>query len=550
LINKLTFPRPVRSTRYGTALSLAVFVSLCLFSTSFASAQLRSVSGGHADFDAANLRRGAAARKPESRPNPSDARLTQLRRQHRPEAGYGGVGCPSAGELRELLDVYLATPHPGFPELGPNIPGASTSWSAPGCGTFNYAAGLRNIENDRPLTPATPMSIASMTKPIIAAVTLKLNESGAFGPDGLDTTIDGLLTAEQITELTVGGDLLHPRCPGTTYLRNRDTQQFEFISYSCPDLSQVSLRHLMMSNHGMYDFLNEVLEPNGISSYDSNVYFGLYQYLGLNPAPPPNSGNGYDQLKSFGLKTSSSAVVGGVSGKDWESSLGNTGFQLLAVILETRTGKSLDELVAELIVQPLGLDPINVYVDPDRRRNLIADSYDTYTGDLLFETTGVYPIVDFNGHSALNNRSLGLGHPGNINLAGGAGALISNPRSYQIFLNAFLNGGLLGPAAQAEMDQSYTLIPDFSFPPFVTVSNGYGIVKIQVRGLQELRDVDYYQHNGALPGALCSNAVLRDPETQSLVATGVVCQNSGYTGFPQQFYLFDEFMNKFLDARE
>lgn len=109
------------------------------------------------------------------------------------------------------------------------------------------------------------MGIASMTKPIVAAITLKLNEAGAFGPDGLDTKIDQLLTHDQIVTLTGGENPLQPRCPGITYLRNRDGIGYSFTSFSCPDLSRISLRDLMRANHGMYDFVNEVLLPNAQS---------------------------------------------------------------------------------------------------------------------------------------------------------------------------------------------------------------------------------------------------------------------------------------------
>ena len=73
--------------------------------------------------------------------------------------------------MRSLVDAYLATPHPAFPGLGSTTPGLSASWSSSDCGTFTYAAGLRNVEENKPLTPASLMGLASMTKPIIAALT-------------------------------------------------------------------------------------------------------------------------------------------------------------------------------------------------------------------------------------------------------------------------------------------------------------------------------------------------------------------------------------------
>lgn len=479
---------------------------------------------------------------------PDQNRISELNRLHQPEGRWGGSRCPGTGELRSLVDTFLATPNPRFPGLGSTIPGVSVSWSSAECGTFNYAAGLRNIENHQGLTPATPMGIASMTKPIIAALTLKLNEAGAFGPNGLNTTVDQLLPPDQIIALTVGENPLQPRCPGVTYLRNRDTLRYEVDTFSCPDLTHVSLRDLMLANHGMYDFVNEVLLPNRHLQYGDGLYFDLYSFLALDPIPPVSSTNGFDYLKAYGLKSSNSAIVGGNRVRDFESSFGNTGFQLLGIILESRTGKTLDELIRTMIVEPLGVDPINVYVDSSKRQNLTADGYDIYTGEPLVEQTGVYPIVNLNGHTAVNTLSFGLGHPGNVNLAGGAASLIANPKSYNTFLDVFVNGDLLGAAARFELDHSYVLIPEVS-NDVVTISNGFGLLKIQLRGFPGLGDIDLYQHDGFLPGVLCQNAIVRDPESQRTLATGVICQNSSENAYPDQFDLLLEFMNQFVEAQ-
>ena len=287
------------------------------------------------------------------------------------------------------MDTYLATPHPAFPGLGSTTPGLSASWSSTDCGSFTYAAGLRNVEENKPLTPASLMGLASMTKPIIAALTLMLNDSGAFGAGGLDTTVDQLLTPQQIAALTTGDDPTQPRCPGSALLLNRQTQAFELSPFSCPDLSKVTLRHLMVSNHGMYDFLNEVGSPGFFSQYLEGVYFDVLQAVGIPATPPPNSNSGYEVLKAYGLKGNISAVIGGnLAFRDLEISFGNTGFQLLGVILEHQTGRSLDDLIRTLIVEPLRTDDIFVYVDPRRRRNQIADGYDVETGEPLIETTG------------------------------------------------------------------------------------------------------------------------------------------------------------------
>lgn len=496
----------------------------------------------------ARWRNAQSGKSTTANAKPDQNRLSELKQLHQPEGSWGGAPCPGPNELRSLVDTFLSIPNPRFPGRGSTIPGVSVSWNFQGCGTFSYAAGLRNIENNQRLTPATPMGIASMTKPIIAALTLKLSEEGAFGPNGLDTTVDQLLSPDQVLALTVGNDALQPRCPGITYLRNRDTLRYELKSFSCPDLSRISLRDLMRANHGMYDFINEVLLPNRHLQYGDGLFFDLYALLGLDPFPPVSSRNGFDYLKAYGLKTSNSATVGGNSVKDFERSFGNTGFQLLGIILESRTGKTLDELIQTMIVEPLGLDPINLYVDSNKRQNLIADGYDVYTDEPLIEQTGVYSLVNLNGHTAVNTLSLGLGHPGNVNLAGGAAGLIANPKSYRAFLDALANGALLGPVAKEELDHSYVLIPEYS-NDVVSIFNGFGLVKTQLRGFPGLGDIDFYDHNGVLNGVLCQNAIVRAPESQRTLATGVICQNSLGNAYPDQFDLLLEFLNKVVEAQ-
>jgi hypothetical protein len=382
----------------------------------------------------------------------------------------------------------------------------------------------------------------------LAAITLKLNEAGAFGPDGLDTKVDQLLRQDQIVALTAGENPLQPRCPGITYLRNRDGIGYSFASFSCPDFSRISLRDLMRANHGMYDFVNEVLQTNAHNQYDDGLFFTLYQLLGFNPTMPASSKNGYDYLRTYGLKANNNATVGGNTVRDFESSFGNTGFQLLGVILETRTGKTLNELIWKIIVEPLGLDPITIYIDSEERQNQIADGYDIYTGEPLIEQTGVYPTVDLNGHTAVNTLSWGLGQPANVNLAGGAAGLIANPKSYRAFLHSFVNGGLLGPGGQSELDHSYVLIPEMS-NDVVRTFNGFGLLKFELRGFPGLGEVDIYLHNGSLPGVLCQNAVVHAAGSTETVATGVICQNSNVNAYPDQFDLLLQFISTFVKTR-
>ena len=457
------------------------------------------------------------------------------------------LACPSQTGMRNLIDDYLATPNPNFPDLGSTVSGLSVSIGSADCGTFTYAAGLRDVERNKLLKPKTLMGLASMSKAVIAAVALILSDRGEFGPSGLNTTVDRLLTADQIAQLTVGDDPAHPRCPGVTPLWNRATGRYELQAFSCPDLSQVTLRNLMVSNHGMYDFVNEVLLPNGFFQYDDAIFFELFEFLGFDPVPPPNSTDGFEVLKAYGLKRSDDAVIGGnLFNRDMEISVGNTGFQLLGIILEKSTGQTLDRLIDRLIVRPLHIDDIRTYLEPAGNRSTVADGYWVFTDEPLIEETGIYPLVDLHGHTAVNTLSLGLGLPANINLAGGAGSLVANMPSYRTFFKALVSGGLLSPAAQEEFDGSYVEMPDVSGGG-VTISNGLGVVNLRFRGVPGLPDFDAFEHYGFLPGVRCFQVVLVRVEPPTGPAAGAMCLNSTGWTYPDPFGLWMEFWTLYLE---
>jgi len=515
--------------------SLSITLALALLWPSIAFAQL-----GPALRDAADVQPDSPARQ---RSTPGPERRAEPRHRGQTSGNWGGRGCPKASDLAALLDDYVAASSLDFPDLGSPVPGASMSWRSKDCGTFTYVNGARRLEDDLPMTPQARLSIASMTKPVVAAVTLRLAELGLFGRRGLDTTVDRLLTASQIAALTVGDDPSNPRCPGETYLYNRVTDTWEWKAYTCPDLSRVTLRDLMRANHGMYDILNEVLLPDGTLPYWRGVYLELDEFFGLLGFKPVNSSDGFDHLKAYGLKADPQSLVGGTALKDFELSLGNTGFQLLGVILEHRTGTSLDVLVRKLVTEPLGIEPMPMYLQP-QSPGFFADGYGVVTA--YPEVSFVYPTLDLNGHIAVNVRSYGERRPTTLNLAGGAAGLIATPRSYSAFLHAFARGKLLGPRAQRELDTSYVTITDFPTPGRV-VSNGFGLIKEVRRGAPGSADYERLSHGGSLPGARCFNAELERPTRKSASFTGVLCINGEGSTNPDPAFLWRDVLNLIAD---
>ncbi len=88
-------------------------------------------------------------------------------------------GQSSTGEaaLRELID-------------GANIPGLSIAVVADGEVVWNAALGVTNAQTRSPVTPETVFEAASLTKPVLAYVALRLVDSGALD---LDTPLWDLL---------------------------------------------------------------------------------------------------------------------------------------------------------------------------------------------------------------------------------------------------------------------------------------------------------------------------------------------------------------------
>lgn len=470
---------------------------------------------------------------------PSDPILLSKLRDYHFSGNWGGRGCVAASTLKEMVDEYLATPNPAYSGVGSSVPGVSVAWYSPQCGTFTYAVGLQNIEHNVPLTPATPMGIGSMTKLVIAALTLRLEELGWFGSRGLDTPASQFLTPAQIKSLTVGDDPSHPQCPGVRLLYNREVGDYELTHFDCPDLSKVTLRNLLTANHGMYDFIDETYLPDGTDPVAVSLFSKLMDFLGIPHVAPPTSTTGLGQLKWYGLQRDEAAIIGGnVAHRDFELSFGNTGYQLLGVLLEQRTGLTLDQLVKYFITGPLHIEDMHIYSRPDPK-GAIANGYDMYIDDPsdgdFPNISQVYPLASFNGYSALNTLSIGLGSPANVNLGGGAGGLVATPRSYAVFLRAFIEGGLLGPRAQRELNNSYVSLPDVE-PGF---SMGFGLQKIQIRNEPGSVDFDEYQHFGSDAGIQCLNAEIRRLDNQIAPAAGAMCFNVRRLIYPDQFVLWN-----------
>jgi CubicO group peptidase (beta-lactamase class C family) len=142
-------------------------------------------------------------------------------------------------------------------------------------------------------------------------------------------------------------------------------------------------------------------------------------------------------------------------------------------------------------------------------------------------------------------NTLSLGTPANQTLAGGAAGLLSTPRSYAVFLRAFVEGGLLGPQAQAALNSSYLYLPDYSLPE-VNAYMGFSLLKDEYRGWPGLPDHDFLSHAGQLPGARCSNGAVVRIDGAVGPIHGALCINTLLQAYPGGQVLWLKMVDRIL----
>ena len=394
-----------------------------------------------------------------------------------PRPGWGGAGCSPHAELQRIVDdAFAATPaFELFPARGSGAAGYSVSISKAGCGRFLYAVGQRDVERGLPVTRRTRQHIGSLTKALTATIILRLVSHGAFGPDGIDAKIDGFLSPEDIDALTVGSTPETPRCPAEIVTLNRLTLELEPASALCPDFSQITLRQLLNSNHGLYDFINEV-DRNGNGIFDANepVLGALFDFLGIERlALPSGTDTPFALLTAHGLLANPKAARGGNSLEDFEASFGNTGYALLGVLAERVTGLSYHHLLQLAIDLPHRAPRMLALTSPPAPERQISRQYLVTSGadaeGLPEDLFGLYPQVDIAGHPAVNVYQLGafIATGG-----GGAGSVVATPNSYRSFFRSLLEGRQLRPAEQLLFDEGFT--PILELPG---VFHGFGLFK-------------------------------------------------------------------------
>lgn len=433
-----------------------------------------------------------------------------------PHPAWHGHGCVPAGDLARIVDqAFAATPAAElFPERGSGAAGYSVAVSRPGCGRFLYAVGLRDVRQGRPVTRRTRQHVGSLTKSVTATLVLRLATRGAFGADGLETTVDRLLDPSELAALSVGEDPAAPRCPADVLTLNRLTFELEPARALCPDFSTITLRHLLNGNHGLFDFINEV-DRNGNGIFDANepVLGALFDALGVpRLSLPPGTDTPFELLTAFGLLANPAATIGGTGSVDFEVSFGNTGYALLGVIAERVSGLTYNQLLSLGVDLPPGSPRMLSLTAPPARRKQISRQYLVTSGaggqGLPEDLFGLYPLLDVAGHPAIDVYDLG-GFI--VTGGGGGGSVVASPDAYRAFFRGLLEGGQLDAREQALFDGGFVGVDELP-----GVFHGFGLFRFD--------DPEFgpgFAKSGQVPGSACQALHFTDRGV-----TAVACRNS------------------------
>lgn len=431
---------------------------------------------------------------------------------------WGGPDCTPRAELRRVVDdAFAAAPAADIAGngRGSGAPGYSVALSKHGCGVFLYGVGLRDVERGKPMNRRTLHHLGSLTKVLTGTLAIRLAVAGAFGPQGLEATVDQFFSAGEIDRLSFGDDPENPLCPADILAVNRVTGALEPAVGLCPDFSFITLRHLLNGNSGLYDFYNEVDRNfNGIPDAGEPPLGELFDALGVpRQVLPEGTETAFDFLVLNGVLASPSATPGGTSQADFELTFGTTGHTLFGFIAERVTGRTYNRLLRQAITAPLRTFRMLSLTAPPNPEGLISRQYLVTSGadqvGLPEDLFGIYPQVDVAGNPAINVYQLGsfLATAG----GGAAGSVVATTGSYRTFFDAVATGRWLNAAERALFDGSF--VPITEMPG---VFHGFGVFRFD--------DPEFgpgFAKSGRVTGSACQLLHFAEPGS-----TVVACRNS------------------------
>jgi CubicO group peptidase (beta-lactamase class C family) len=245
--------------------------------------------------------------------------------------------------------------------------------------------GQRDLEAGLPVEPDTLWRIYSMTKPVTAVAAMSLYEQAAFS---LNDELSRYLPEFADMRVLVGGNAEQPK--------------------TVPATEPIRLWHLLSHTAGLtYAFTR------------SSVLDTMYGLAGADPLVDPAVG-----LAAMCERWAALPLMF-EPGTAWNYSVAT---DVLGRVLEVLTGKTLDEVFADLVLGPLGMHDTRWWVEGETDRHRLAALYVPNPAD-----GGRAVRYDTLGDAALSQPAL---------LSGGGG-LISTAADYARFTTMLLRGGEL-----------------------------------------------------------------------------------------------------------
>lgn len=194
-------------------------------------------------------------------------------------------------QMQRLLDRVCL-------EIG--IPGATAAIVLPNGDVVSVATGMRDIEDEKPMTPDTRMLAASIGKSFVATIVLALET-------------DGLLSRSDLVADHLG-----------------DQAWFDRL----PNHNKITVDHLLHHSAGLPDHVHDEEFAAEVTARSARGDEGLRP----------------EQAIAFVLDTRPLFPAGA----GWSYS--DTGYLLLGLVIEAATGQDYYDLLAERLLDPLGLD--------------------------------------------------------------------------------------------------------------------------------------------------------------------------------------------------
>lgn len=192
-------------------------------------------------------------------------------------------------------------------------------------------AGRRSVDDDAPMTRDTLFRIASITKPIVAAATMALVERGRCA---LDDPVAPWL----------------PELADPVVLRDPTGPLDDVVAAERP----ITIRHLLTGTNGLG------FPPDLSGPVVARLLDDLHQ-------GPPEPGRGPDVEGWMGALATVPLLA-----QPGERFLYNTGMDVLGVLLGRLEHASLPEVLADTVLDPLGMADTTFWVGPDRVGRLAA----------------------------------------------------------------------------------------------------------------------------------------------------------------------------------